>query len=435
MYNIHPLQATNTEILAPSDKSISHRAVLISALTRGTTEIINFLHSNDTLATLSCIKKLPLVVNYLRKEKKVVIRSKGSPFCLSGKIHFNAGESGTTIRLLSGILAGQSFSSRIDAASSLRRRPMKRITVPLRMMGAQIKGKTISNQEYPPLSIKPAKNLAGITYVMPQASAQVKSSILFASLFSKTPTRIKEPYPSRDHTERMLSSFGAHIEKRSGFIVCEKSSLRTPRKIFVPGDFSSAAFFLVLGTILARSSILIKNAGINPTRTGLLRTLKKMGANIRIHNKKYDVEPCADILVKSSHLAGIKVQTKDIPLMIDEIPILMVAASFAKGTTHIYGLKELKVKETDRIHSMVHNLQKAGIHITASSCAKGKDWKITVKGADKLRSAEFQSFGDHRTAMSLIIFGIASGKEHTIDDITCIDKSFPEFISMVNSLY
>ena len=319
----------------------------------------------------------------------------------------------------------------------MSKRPMKRITVPLRLMGAKINGKSENGEEYPPLEIAPVKELSGITYIMPQASAQVKSAILFASLFSKTPVRIKEPYPSRDHTERMLLSFGARIKKSRGFIVCErpdlKLKLKTPGQLTVPGDFSSAAFFLVLGALLKNSEILLKNVGINPTRTGLLGALRRMGARIRVNNKKNGVEPYADILVKSSELCGITVKAEEIPLMIDEIPVLMVAASFARGTSGLYGLKELKVKETDRIHSMVSNLQKAGVDIVASPYARGKDWKVTIKGAKKITPTQFKSFSDHRTAMSLIIAGLASGKEHTIDDIHCINKSVPGFIPIIES--
>ena len=375
MYKILPIESLKTQISIPSDKSISHRALLISALSCGVTKIFNFLNSNDTLATLSCIEKFPIKVEYARDTNQVRISSssEGSLFSLSKKTIFSASESGTTIRLLSGILSGQPFPSIIKAAPALSKRPMKRITVPLRLMGAKINGKSENGEEYPPLEIAPVKELSGITYIMPQASAQVKSAILFASLFSKTPVRIKEPYPSRDHTERMLLSFGARIKKSRGFIVCErpdlKLKLKTPGQLTVPGDFSSAAFFLVLGALLKNSEILLKNVGINPTRTGLLGALRRMGARIRVNNKKNGVEPYADILVKSSELCGITVKAEEIPLMIDEIPVLMVAASFARGTSGLYGLKELKVKETDRIHSMVSNLQKAGVDIVASPYA------------------------------------------------------------------
>jgi 3-phosphoshikimate 1-carboxyvinyltransferase len=435
MYKILPLKKLRKKIVVPPDKSISHRALLISAVAQGKTEILNFLDSDDTLATLNCIRKLGVRVNYRREENRVTVESAGPFFSIEKRVILYTRESGTTLRLLSGILASQKFSSQLSAGKTLRRRPMRRVTHPLRMMGADIRGREMDHQEYPPLKINPVKRLQGITYKMPQASAQVKSAILFASLYSEGITRVKELYPSRDHTERMLKLFGAKINRRTGYIMSKKSKLKSPGSIFIPGDISSASNFLALGTILKDSEILLKDVGINPTRAGFIATLRRMGARIKIINKKSYFEPYADILVRSSCLRGIKIEERQIPLMIDEIPILMVCASFAKGLTQIYGVRELRVKETDRIHSMLYNLKRAGIDIKARSYGKDNNWMVEIRGAGRIKSTCFRSLGDHRTAMSLVILALASDKVCTLDDTTCINKSFPEFISIVNSLY
>ncbi len=437
MIKISPLQKIKKEIEIPSDKSISHRALMISSLSKGKTRIRNFLQSDDTLITLNCFKKLNVGITYKKKDKEVIINSGGSYFDAPKRVNLYSGESGTTIRLISGILAGQRFISCLSAAPSLEKRPMKRITFPLRLMGADIQSREKAGNEYPPLSIKPVKGLHSIIYKTPVASAQIKSAIIFASLFSKGITKIKEPFISRDHTERMLKFFGAKLKKQSGYILVEKSKLKTPGEILIPGDFSSAAFFVVLGLILKNSELRVKNVGLNSTRTGLIPALKSMGAKIRIlHKNRSYFEPYGDILIESSSLKGITIKQEDIPLMIDEIPLLMICACFARGTTKIYGLKELRVKETDRITSMVYNLKKAGQDIETKSYKSGKEtnWMVKIKGGERIRPAEFKSFSDHRTAMSLIIFALASEKGGEIDDIECTNKSFPGFISIVDSL-
>ncbi|MCM8773245.1 MAG: 3-phosphoshikimate 1-carboxyvinyltransferase [Candidatus Omnitrophica bacterium] len=436
MYTIKPIDRIRAEVYPPPDKSVSHRAVLISAISKGDTQILNFLRSNDTLATLDCIKRLGIEVKYLGPNK-LLVKGCGKYFPIQRKVELNAQESGTTIRIISGLLVGQKFSSKIYAESSLRNRPMKRVTQPLRMMGANIYGENrYGKEELPPLLIEPTDELKSIHYSMPVGSAQVKSAIILAGLFAKGITKIRELIPSRDHTERLLKLFKANIEEKKGYILCSESQLTTPGKIFIPGDFSSAAFFIVLGTISPDSQILIKDVGINPTRIGLIRILKKMGADIKILNRKNYFEPYADILVKSSNIKGITIDAKYIPTMIDEMPIIFVCAAFAKGETTIFGLKELKVKETDRINSMVYNLKKAGVDIEAKPF--DNDWMVKIKGGSKdifnLKSLKFKSFSDHRTAMSMIIFSLATGNTHYIDDIGCIDKSFPEFISIVDSL-
>ncbi len=432
-YKIKPLSKLRATLAIPADKSISHRALLLSALAEGKTEISGLLDSADTNATLECLKKLPLKVSRDRSRHKLTISSPGPVFDLKGSITFPARESGTTMRLLCGFLAGQPFRSVLTGSPALKKRPMRRVTHPLRMMGALISGQARGKEEYPPLIIEPTEFLQGITYHMPQASAQVKSALLLASLFSRTAVKIKEPYPCRDHTERMLSLFKAKIRKERGYIVCGPSRLKTPGKIRIPADISSAAFFIVLGIILPDSQLCLCGVGINPTRTGLITVLKRMGADIRFARSHTSGEPYADIIVRSSKLKATTVRASEIPLMIDEVPVLMIAAAYARGTTRIQGISELKVKETDRITSMLTNLKKAGVQARAVT-DKQNGWSVSITGSDSFKAARFRSFNDHRTAMSLIVFGLASGLEHTIDDIQCINKSFPEFIPTIKKL-
>jgi 3-phosphoshikimate 1-carboxyvinyltransferase len=288
------------------------------------------------------------------------------------------------------------------------------------------------------LTITPVGALKGINYVLPVHSAQVKSAIIFASLYAEGKTEIVEPLPSRDHTERMLSLFKTGLKKQGKSIISfPVKKLFTPKRLFIPADFSSASFFIVLGLILKNSRIVIKNVGINPTRCGLLKVLKRMGGEIKVLNRNNYYEPYGDILINSSHLKGTQIKEEEVPLMIDEIPILCVAASFAKGKTRIWGVKELKVKEADRINSVVTNLKMAGVSISAHKYSvKGReDWMIEIEGRKNYKPAAFKSFSDHRTAMSMIIFGMGLERESVIDNIRCIDKSFPQFISVINSLY
>ena len=421
MYEIEPLVKVRKKIFIPADKSISHRALIISSLAKGKTRIVNFLISEDTLATLECLKKIGVGIKFNKKKKEVMIDSGGLFFKRTKKVCLNAHQSATTMRILSGVLVGQKFPVYFDAEEPLRRRPMRRIIYPLSCMGAKIIGKKIKDEEYPPLEIFPVSTLKGIRYKMPVASAQVKSAIIFASLYAEGKTEIEERNLSRDHTERMLKLFGAKIKKRKGVISCQKNVLKTPGEIFIPYDLSSASFFIALATLVEGSKIEIKNVGINPTRLGFVNILKKMGAKIKILNKKNYFEPYADIVVESSQLKGIKIEEKEIPLMIDEIPLLFVCGAFAKGETEILGLKELKVKETDRIYSMVYNLKRAGVDIEALNY--GNNWKVKIKGIKRIRPVLFKSFSDHRTAMSLVIFGLAAGERFSIDDICLLYTS------------
>lgn len=436
MYKIKPLRNIKKEITIPADKSICHRALIIGSLAKGKTTIRPFLVSDDTLATLECMQRLGVAAD-LKDGNTLTVEGAGLFFPVNEKVNLYASQSGTTMRILSGVLVGQKFPSSFDAHPSLRKRPMNRITAPLRLMGADIRGISTIFEEYPPLEINPADKLKGIKYKMPVPSAQVKSAILLASLYAKGKTAILETIFSRDHTERVLALYKAKIKKTGKCIRCEHSKLIAPKNdIFIPSDFSSAAFFIVLGLVVKNSEILIKNVNINPTRCRLLKVLKRMGANIKLIGKKDYFEPYADILVKSSVLKGVEVNRKEIPLMIDEIPVLCVAASFAKGRTVIRGVRELKVKETDRLNSLVYNLKQAGINVNAVPFRQKKkeDWLITINAGQRNKRADFKSFFDHRTAMSAAVLGSSLEQESIIDDMDCINKSFPQFISVLESL-
>ncbi len=349
------------------------------------------------------------------------------------------GESGTTRRLLLGILSGLDFKVKLTAGKSLSRRPMLRVTKPLRLMGAKLvashRPQGTKIEEYPPIIIQGGK-LKPIKYKMPVASAQVKSAILLAGLYAKGTTRVMEPIKTRDHTERMLKLFKAHIGIAGNTIeISGNRKLISPKKIFIPGDISSASFFVVLATILPNSEVTIRNVSLNPSRTGIIKVLKMMGANIKILNSKSksrNFEPMGNIVVKSSCLKSTVVKKKEVPFLIDELPILMVAASLASGKTVFKGVGELRVKETDRIKSIVENLTKMGAKIDV--LGKLGSEKIVIRGVKELKASTVKSFGDHRTAMSMVIAGLKAIGSTKIDDINCINKSFPGFLRNLKSL-
>lgn len=436
MVTIHPLKRIPPRLELPGDKSISHRAVMLSSLCEGETKISNFLSADDTLITLSVFKKLGVRIVHDKKKKNVLIKGKGK-YLKSGSKILYMGESGTTMRLIAGLLSAQKFESILTCSPSLAKRPMKRVTQPLGMMGADVKAKIIKNEKYPPLRLKPVDTLSGISYLLPVASAQVKSCLLLAGLYAKGKTIIDEPYISRDHTERMLKLFRASIKVNNKKISIRPSDLESPGKIFIPSDFSSAAYFISLALLGKKSNLLLKRVLINPTRTGLLKVLKRMNAYIRFKNiNRKNYEPYADILVKSSKLKAAKVRENEVPLMIDELPLLFVLASYAKGVTTIYGLKELKVKETDRIKSMEYNLKKMGVDFITKSYLNSKgeeDFLVKITGPAQLKPVKIKSFSDHRTAMSLIVAQLASGFAAKIDDVSCISKSFPEFLHLLKA--
>lgn len=442
---IRRLENLKKTIFLPADKSISHRAVMLSSIAKDKTLIKPFLRSDDTLATLDCVKKLGVKTKFL-PDGSLLVKGVGLYFPKRKKVVLNAQESGTTMRILTGLLCAQRFPTEFRGSAALNKRPMGRIIRPLTKMNAKFKNKEKKakvgrrSDIYPPLKIEPTDKIKGGEFNLKIASAQVKSAIMLASLYADKETIIEEPYKSRDHTERMLELFGVDVQVKGNKIICKSSQeLISPGKIFIPSDFSSAAFFLVLGLISKNSTLTLKDININPTRCGLFGVLRRMGADIQVINKKEAYEPYADIRVKSSQLRAITVEPSDIPAMIDEIPILCVAAAFAKGQTRIKGVGELKVKETDRIKSMLLNLKRMGVDISAE--ARDGDWMISIKGRDKFKPAHFFAFGDHRTAMSMIVAGtsanatISKGGFFLGDsDLSCIDKSFPEFIDLYNSI-
>lgn len=418
-------------ISVPGDKSISHRAVMFGSLAVGITEVSNFLMAGDCVCTIKAFREMGIKIS-AGTDKRVVVDGKGLRGLQKPKGELYLGNSGTTMRLLLGILSGQDFECVLTGDESLSRRPMKRVSSPLSMMGADIKPKIEmprSDDLYPPLKIKGKYPLKAIQYKLPIASAQVKSAVLLAGLYCEGVTEIEEPLKSRDHTERMLKRYGAGVSVDGLKVSVRRSVLRPAGEIFVPGDISSAAFFMVAPLILRSSSVRLENVGINPTRTGIIDILKAMGADIVISNvRDENFEPIADITVKSSGLKGVNIEGEIMPRAIDEIPIVMVAAAFAKGQTVIRGAGELRVKETDRIESMAGNLKRMGADIRTD----GDD--IVINGLEVLRGIEAQSYGDHRTAMSIAIAGLRAEGRTTVLDTDCVNTSFPEFESLLRKL-
>jgi 3-phosphoshikimate 1-carboxyvinyltransferase len=424
-------------IALAGDKSIAHRAVIVAGLSRGKTKIENFPAGKDCLATLSAFRKLGIPVQ--RQGCCLTVYGQGLKGLRKPREAIFVGDSGTTARLLLGVLAAQRFASRITGGKSLSRRPMLRVTKPLRMMGAQINAQrrthNAQREEYLPIKIK-GSSLKGISYKLPIASAQVKSALLFAGLFARGKTQVSESIPTRDHTERILKLFKADIKTRgNSATVRGGKELRAAKRIYIPADISSAAFFIVAGLITPDSRLLLKRVGLNPTRAGLLRVLRRMGAQIEIRNPKSEIrnfEPMGDIIVKSSKLKGTVVKRHEVPSLIDELPILMLAACLAQGQTRLEGVGELRFKETDRIRSMSENLRRMGADIRLKKAGKRED--ILIRGTKVLTGARVRSFGDHRTAMSMLIAGLAACGRTTIDDISCIDKSFPGFLVQLRRL-
>ncbi|MFA5095719.1 MAG: 3-phosphoshikimate 1-carboxyvinyltransferase [Candidatus Omnitrophota bacterium] len=416
-------------ISLPGDKSISHRAIILSALSAGKTIIRNIALSGDILATVSAFRKLGIKIRLDQASCRAQVSGKGLFGLKRPPAPIYIAESGTTFRLLLGLLAGQDFKAELRAGKALARRPMLRVIKPLRSMGARISGGS------PPITIQGSR-LTGITYKLPVASAQVKGALLLAGLFAAGLTRLSEPIKTRDHTERMLGLFKAGIKiKGNTIILAGGKELASPGSLYIPADISSAAFFMVAASILPQSKILIRNVGLNPGRSGVISALKKMGGAIKISRPKLHYrgnEPMGDIQVSSSALRGIRIGKRRIPALIDELPILMVAACFAKGVSVFENAGELRVKETDRIRSMVTNLKKLGADIKVA-CSGGRE-DIIIKGGKALRGAQVRSFGDHRTAMSMVIAGLAAQGRTRVDDLSCINKSFPNFLKVLNSM-
>lgn len=412
------------EITVPGDKSISHRAVMIGSLAEGVTEISGFLNAADPLSTIACFNSLG--VEHKFENEKLFIYGKGLHGLRQSSSVLDAGNSGTTIRLLSGILAGQKFSTEISGDQYLVKRPMKRIIDPLMKMGARI---TSTERFTAPLKFEPTENLSAIEYELPIASAQVKSALLFAGLFAKGTTRVIEHETSRDHTERMLNLIP---EKKNGTSrISIEGGMKLHAKPFsVPGDPSSAAFFIIAGLIVPNSELLIRKVGLNPTRIGFLNVLKQMNANISIENERIiGGEPIGDVIVKSSELkTDLSLKGEIIPNIIDEIPILSVAASFAVGRFEVRTAQDLRNKETDRIAAICFNLRKMGLEVDEYEDG------FAFESKSNLLQSEFNSFDDHRIAMAFGVASLVLNSESTIIDSDCVSISFPTFWETLSSL-
>ena len=401
------------QIKVPGDKSISHRAVMLGSLANGVTEISGFLKGADCLSTIDCFRKMGIDIDI--NGENVTVHGNGLRGLKKPDEMLYTGNSGTTTRLLCGILAGQNFDTSITGDASIQKRPMGRVVQPLSMMGAKIEN------EYCPLYITGTK-LHGIDYKMPVASAQVKTAIILAGLYADGETVIHEIEKSRDHTELMLSAMGADLTVDNLDITVKPTNDLTAFNVDVPGDISSAAFFLVLGAIMPNSQITVTNVGINPTRTGIIDVLKDMGADITLENVHTSAgETVADITVRSSSLKGTTVGGDIIPRLIDELPIIAVAAVFANGQTVIKDAQELKVKETNRIRAVVDEFNKCGIDITET------DDGMIINGGKSIHGADFKTYGDHRMAMGLTVLAQLADGESTLDDSDCACVSYPTF--------
>ena len=426
MINIEKIPVLRGDIAVSGDKSISHRAVMISSIAKGESLLRNILDGEDCRVTIDAFRRMGISVD-VQADGNVIVKGKGLRGLKRSEGSLYLGNSGTSMRLLLGILSGQDFKSVLTGDPSLSKRPMKRVTHPLMLMGSSIEG--ADNANFAPLTICGGQ-LKSLSYKSPIASAQVKSSIMFAGLYADGKTMITEPYKSRDHTERMLLLFGVDVSEEGLSVSIEGSGHKElgPREIDIPADISSAAFFITLAAIAKDAEIKIKRCGINPTRAGIINVLIDMGADIEMVNKSGDSEPIADIIVKSSDLEATRVLKEQIPSLIDEIPMIALCATQAEGTTFIEGIGELRVKETDRVHSIMTNLKAFGADIVV------EEDTFIIKGPKRLQGASVDSFYDHRTAMMSIIAGCIAEDKTRVSDTDCIATSFPDFMNILKAL-
>ena len=416
------------KIRVPGDKSVSHRSVMFSAIAKGKVRVQNFLEAADCLSTAACMRALGAGVEQ-QTDGSFLVTGVGLHGLKEPQGILDAGNSGTTLRLLLGILAGQSFFSVLTGDASLSRRPMGRVVEPLTRMGAAIRGR--GSDRFLPLAVLPHEgSLRAMDYESPVASAQVKSAVLLAGLYAERETCLTEPALSRDHTERMLSAFGARIEREGTKVTIEPADeLFAPEEIRVPGDISSAAYWLVAASLIEGSDIILQDVGVNPTRTGILDVLSDMGANITIDNERESGgEALADIRVRAASLRGTSFGGEIIPRLIDEIPILAVAALFADGDTVISGAAELRVKETDRLAAVTTELNRF-----ASGAVEAKEDGMVIHGGRTLSPASCRTYDDHRMAMSLAVAG-AAGVGVTLDAPSCVNISYPSFYQTLDGL-
>ena len=426
---IAPTRGLKGEVTIPGDKSISHRSIMLGSIALGTTEITHFLEGADCLSTIDCFRKMGVEIE--RKPSSILVHGKGLRGLTAPASTLNVGNSGTTTRLISGILSGQNFATTLSGDDSLNSRPMKRIMTPLNTMGAHIR--SLNDNGCAPLHIRPGA-LHGIHYQSPVASAQVKSAVLLAGLYADSPTSDTEPALSRNHTELMLQGFGAYVATdlhTDGTATAHVEPCKElyGQQICVPGDISSAAYFIAAALLVPGSELLVKNVGTNFTRAGFLKVCKAMGADIETVSQTIEGgESRADLLVRYSHLKGTVIEGDIIPTLIDEIPMIAIMAAFADGQTVIRDAAELKVKETNRIDTVTAGLKAMGAVITPT------DDGMIIEGTGHLNGASIQSYLDHRIAMAFSVAGLASDGETQIVDSQCVDVSYPEFYATLNSV-
>ena len=426
---IAPTRGLKGEVTIPGDKSISHRSIMLGSIALGTTEITHFLEGADCLSTIDCFRKMGVEIE--RKPSSILVHGKGLRGLTAPASTLNVGNSGTTTRLISGILSGQNFATTLSGDDSLNSRPMKRIMTPLNTMGAHIR--SLNDNGCAPLHIRPGA-LHGIHYQSPVASAQVKSAVLLAGLYADSPTSVTEPALSRNHTELMLQGFGAYVATdlhTDGTATAHVEPCKElyGQQICVPGDISSAAYFIAAALLVPGSELLVKNVGTNFTRAGFLKVCKAMGADIETVSQTIEGgESRADLLVRYSHLKGTVIEGDIIPTLIDEIPMIAIMAAFADGQTVIRDAAELKVKETNRIDTVTAGLKAMGADITPT------DDGMIIEGTGHLNGASIQSYLDHRIAMAFSVAGLASDGETQIVDSQCVDVSYPEFYATLNSI-
>ena len=426
---IAPTRGLKGEVTIPGDKSISHRSIMLGSIALGTTEITHFLEGADCLSTIDCFRKMGVEIE--RKPSSILVHGKGLRGLTAPASTLNVGNSGTTTRLISGILSGQNFATTLSGDDSLNSRPMKRIMTPLNTMGAHIR--SLNDNGCAPLHIRPGA-LHGIHYQSPVASAQVKSAVLLAGLYADSPTSVTEPALSRNHTELMLQGFGAYVATdlhTDGTATAHVEPCKElyGQQICVPGDISSAAYFIAAALLVPGSELLVKNVGTNFTRAGFLKVCKAMGADIETVSQTIEGgESRADLLVRYSHLKGTVIEGDIIPTLIDEIPMIAIMAAFADGQTVIRDAAELKVKETNRIDTVTAGLKAMGAVITPT------DDGMIIVGTGHLNGASIQSYLDHRIAMAFSVAGLASDGETQIVDSQCVDVSYPEFYATLNSV-
>lgn len=422
-WKIRRAPTIRAEITVPGDKSISHRAVMLASMSNGPCVIRGFLPSEDCLCTVSAMRALGVEIE-VPDDTTLIVHGKKREFT-APKGDIDCGNSGTTMRLLAGLLAGQPFRSRLVGDASLSKRPMKRILEPLQQMGANIVAEGENNR--PPLVIE-GGDLKPIHYICPVASAQVKGAVLLAGLFANGKTSVTEPSQSRDHTERMLEYFLVRPQKHDLTVSIHGGLTPESRDFQVPGDISSAAFWLVAAAAQPRSHLLVKDIGLNKTRTGILGVLVRFGAHVREAIEKEEAEPMGNVEIKGARLKGTVIEGREIPNVIDEIPVLAVAAALAHGTTVIANAGELRVKETDRLAAIATNLRAMGAEV-----AENEDG-LEIFGGAPLRGARVQSFGDHRIAMAFAIAGLFAEGETIVQDVDCVNTSYPGFYAQLEQI-